>query len=384
MTIGRHLVDRLDFSLFVREAIYGRGVTITPQTSCQMADYDDASAHVTWDDMVQTNTDVLTGREFPTKQEIARQSMTLTYTEPRTKPNTIAGLLGLAMGGIPVATKDPNALAYRHALSLGGATSLPSISVRTLYDHPRYDPETASGTVFRYDGVKVSTITLSNNGAYWQLAATLMGSGSRPMLRVAQATAPSATPTVVEEPWLRWGDTHIYLRPLTTGRTALSPTPIQRSANLLGGAPSDRTIDLSCWTRSLSLTLNNNFATDAGYRACSGVNRENLHSTRREITGEITFDVDSSFERDAIRAYMQQYNMGLEIDCAARSVMTPTSTMRYGFSILLPAARLTQITRGEQDTLENLTYAFTALDDRVNQPMYAWAYTQRSRYLGAA
>jgi hypothetical protein len=382
MTIGRHLVDRLDFSLFNREAIYGRGVAINSTTSCQMSDYDDASPHITWDDMVQTNTDVLTGREFPTKQEIARQSMTMTYTEPRTKPNTIAGLLGLAMGGVPIATKDPNASAFRHALRLGGATSLPSISIRALYDRPVYHVPTATGTVFRYDGVKVSTLTLSNNGAYWQLAATLMGSGRRTPLGVPTTT--TVLPAVVEEPWLRWGDTTIYLRPLSAGTLTVPTTPTQRSPNLVGGTPVSTTINLSCWTRSISVTINNNFATDAGYRACSGMFRENLHSTRREITGEITFDVDNSFERQAIQTYLQQYNMGLEIDCAARTVILPTSTMRYGFALLLPAARLTQITRGQQDQLENLTYAFTALDDRVNQPLYAWAYNRRNRYLGAS
>jgi hypothetical protein len=381
MTIGRHLVDRLDFSLFMREAIYGQGVRVDSASSCQMTDYDDASPHITWDDMVQTNTDVLTGREFPTHQEIARQSVTFTYTEPRTKPNTIAGLLGLAMGGIPVASKDPNANAWRHRLTMGGATSLPSMSIRALYDRPQYDAATGTGTIFRYDGMKVSTITLSNNGAYWQLAATLMGSGIRRVLRVP--TDPLYLPSVVEEPWLRWGETKIYLRPLRAGTLTVPLTPAQRSANLVGGTPVQSTIDLSCYVRSISLTLNNNFATDAGYRACSGLFRENLHSTRREITGELTFDVDDAFERQAIQTYLQQYNMGLEIDCAAATTILATSSMRYGFSLLLPAARLTQITRGQQDQLENLTYAFTALDDRVNQPLYAWAYNRRQRYLGA-
>jgi hypothetical protein len=379
MTIARHLVDRLDFSLFMREPIYGGGVAMTPAAACQMSDYSDDSPHIQWDDMVQRNDDVLTGREFPTHAEIARQSMTMTYTEPRCKPNTIAGLLGLAMGGIPVATKDPNAPVYRQALTMGGATSLPSISVRAMYDRPTYDVPSKSGTIFNYAGVKVSTITLSNNGAYWQLAATLMGSGKRTPVGVPKPPLPA----VVEEPWLRWGDTKIYLRPLKAGTLTIPKAPAQRSVNLVGGTPVSTNIDLSCWTRSISITLNNNFATDAGYRACSGMFRENLHSTRREITGELTFDVDNSFERQALLTYLNQYNMGLEIDCAAATPITPTSTMRYGFSLLIPAARLSQVTRGEQDTLENLTFSFTALDDRVNAPLFAWTYGRRSRYLGA-
>ena len=225
MTIARHLVDRLDMSLFMREPVYGRGVPLNPQTACQMSDYDDASPHITWDDMVQANTDVLTGRGSNETGD-CRQSMTMTYTEPRTKSNTIAGLLGLAMGGIPVATKDRNASAFRHRLTMGGATSLPSISVRALYDRPVYHAPSATSTVFRYDGVKVSTITLSNNGAYWQLAATLMGSGRRVMERVPST---STSPTVVDEPWLRWGDTQIYLRPLVSGRLTVPPVPTQRA-----------------------------------------------------------------------------------------------------------------------------------------------------------
>lgn len=371
MVIERHLTDKIDMSLFVREAVYNQGVTPFLAGSCRMSDFDDASPHVTWDDTVQTNNDVLTGLEWPTHQEIARQSMTMTYTEPRTKPNTIAGLLGLAMGGIPQATKPGPSAAYRHALTLAGATELPSIAVQVNYDQAQV------GTSWRYHGVKVSTITLSNNGAYWQLAATLMGSGKR-LSTVNTLPAPLA---VIPEHWLRWGDTRLYLRPLTAGTLVLPTVPAQGAPNLSGGTTTG-VIDMSCWVRSCSLTVNNNFVADDGYKPCSGLIRHNLQGSRREITVELTFDVESTYEVRALDNYLSQYNMGLEIDCMSTESVQPGTAMTFGFNVIVPAARITRVTRGQQNTLENLTYAATALDDRVNDPLVAWVWNRRPQYLG--
>jgi hypothetical protein len=371
MVLERHLVDRIEMSLFRREAVYGQGVSPYDAAGvCQMTDFDDASPHVTWDDTLQANNDVITGKEFPTHQEIPRQSFGMTYTEPRCKPNTIAGLLGLTMGSVFASQRDGSRNAYRHALRLGGATTLPSIAVHVSYDRATIE------TGFRYYGVKCSSLTLSNNGPYWQLAATLIGSGRR----VNDTPNATITPPVAEN-WVRWGDTRFFMRPLTSGVIVPPTAPTQRAMNLSGGATTGA-IEISPYMRSFTVTLNNNLAAESGYRPWSGAYRANFHGTRREITSEITFDVDDAYEARYLDNYFKQYNIALEVDCGSVDVIVAGGVYRWGFQLLFPALRLTRVARGQQDMLDNITYSAIALDDRTNAPMYAWIYNQRPRYLG--
>jgi hypothetical protein len=370
VALERHLVDRIEASFFRREAVYGQGVSpYNAGAACQLTDFDDASAHVVWDDMLQANTDVLTGREFPTHQEIPRQSMTMTYTEPRTKPNSLAGMLGLTMGAVPYTVQDGTRNAWRHLLRMGGATSLPSMVV-----HASYDRGTAK-TGFLYRGVKCSTITLSNNGAYWQLAATLIGSGRR------VGDTPNVSIVPIQENWLRWGDTRFFLKPLPTGaRLSVPSGTVQRSSSL-GTVGTGGVLELSPFMRSFSVTLNNNLAAEAGYRPFTGAVRGNFHAARREITAEITFDIDSAHEAGYLDNYLSQKNLALEVDCASYAPIITGGVFRWGFSLIFPALRLTRLARGQQDQIETLTYSALALDDGVNAPMTAWVYNRRPRYL---
>src|SRR5215475_11138326 len=117
MTLQRSYARQLMLSLFDKEAAYDQGPSgWTSSSACLMQDMDDASAVVQWDDMVQANADVITGREFVTHQEIARYSTRLTYTEPRCKPNTLAGLMGLTLGTVASA-QDGSETAYRHKIT---------------------------------------------------------------------------------------------------------------------------------------------------------------------------------------------------------------------------------------------------------------------------
>ena len=280
------------------------------------------------------------------------------------------------MGAPPVATRDGTKLAWRQALTMGSGTQMPSIIVHMLYDRLRMTPQ--------YLGMKCSTITLNNNGQYWQLAATLLGSGFR-----NSTVRPSLPLPVVQENWLRWGDTRVFIRPLSAGRIVVPTTPTQNTNNLTGGTvsfPGDtlRVAPPSSCRRfcaAFSMTLNNNFATEAGYRAGGRLLRTQLHAARREITVEFTFDIESTQERNSLLTYLNQYNMGLEVDCSSIQLIHNGGTMRYGFCLFFPCLRVTSVVRGQEDQLENLTYTCLALDDRLNDPMYAWTYNSRERYL---
>jgi hypothetical protein len=256
---------------------------------------------------------------------------------------------------------------------MGQATALPSIGVQVVHDQGQYRA--------RYYGVKCSSLTLSNNGPYWQLAATLMGSGYRGSHDVPAGLV------VHREPWMRWGDTRVWISPLTGGRLVVPSGPVQNAQSLSGGivAPPYQgvspAIELSAFLRSFSCTINNNFAAESGYRAGSGVYRRHLHAARREITTEFTFDIDHTQEVSSIYSYLQQWNVALEIDCTSTQPVDTNSYNRYGFSLIFPALRMTSVARGQEDQIETFTMGATAFDDGLNAPMYAWGYNRLGRYL---
>src|SRR5262245_7155058 len=112
---GRHYEDQLMLTLFRQEAAYNLGPHYWPGSGCGMKDFVDDAAHERWEDVIADDDGVLHGAEYPTVQEISRQEWQLTYREPRTKPNSLAGLLGLTLGGVS-SVQDGGTMAHRHRL----------------------------------------------------------------------------------------------------------------------------------------------------------------------------------------------------------------------------------------------------------------------------
>src|SRR5258706_3563318 len=108
MALQRHEVDKLMASLFSKESAFDGGPAgWAANEACSLSEFDDGSAHsfFNFDDTIQNDDDVVVGSEYLTKQEIVRQGVSGTYTEPRIKPNTLAG--GLATShGIVTSTQD--------------------------------------------------------------------------------------------------------------------------------------------------------------------------------------------------------------------------------------------------------------------------------------
>lgn len=360
MALQRAYIKQLMLSLFDKEASYNAGPAGWTSTSaCSMTDYTDSASYEEWDDTIQGNNDIITGHEFTTHQELVRQSMRFTYTEPRTKPNTLAGLMGLSLGTV-TSTQDGALAAFRHKLTPAGSTSLPSIAAQTLRD---------SGVQRRYNGVKGDGFQLNENGPYFQFQSTMVGSGSR-------VTAADAFVAFVPEDWIRWGDATIFLKDTAGTPITIPATPSQAAANL-GGAEVNFSTRVLTW----NLQWMNNLAPDMGYRASTGMVRQNFHSTRRRGTIGMKFEVDGTSEATDLNYYLNQTQLAIEMRVSSGVLIAATGAFFYGFTIIIPRVQLTSMPRSQTSEFENLEFMGEIMDDLTNPALNVWVYNAKSTYL---
>jgi hypothetical protein len=360
MTLQRSYARQLMLSLFDKEATYDAGPSgWTSNSACLMQDMDEASAVVQWDDLVQANADVITGREFVTTQEIARYSTRLTYTEPRCKPNTLAGLMGLCLGTI-AATQDGSETAYRHKITKATSVALPSIAGQVKHE---------GGDQRLYTGLKGEQFTFAINGAYFSFGCGLVGSGKRG----SSATAFVAS---ISEHWLRVGDAKFFIK--DTGGSAISTSgaPTQGSANL-GGSE----VNLSTRVRTFSLTWNNAPAVEAGYRASTGLYRGDFYPVRRASGVQLSFDCDTADEATRLGNYLSQTQLAFEVNVDSGVLVDPDGAFKYGLIVIIPRLQLKPLVRGATDEMETLMFDGEVMDDGTNSELVAYVYNAQAAYL---
>ena len=366
MALERAYLRNLMLSLGDQEASYDAGISSwAAPFAHSLMEYPDSSAHEQYDDMVQPNNDLVTHYEFSTHQEIVRQSVRIAYEEPRLKVNTFAGLLALTLG-VPVTTQDGVLTAYRHKLIPASSTGLPSIAAQVKRD---------GGSQYKYTGIHADGFVLSNNGAYWQGASTLVGSGTR-------VVAADAFPAFFDENWLLWGDGYLWI--LDTGGTPAVPgtpitipaTPVQLATNLGGGA-----VELGTRTRGFTLNWNNNLEADLGYKMGGGRVRKQFYPTRRTATVTIQFEIDSATEATEIAYYLSQKQMAMELQISAGNLIAAGGAFRYGLTIILPRVQFMAPTFSQAGQLENISFEANVMDDKSNPACIAYAYNSVAAYL---
>jgi hypothetical protein len=343
------------------EATYGAGPALWtfPATS-SFTQYDEASIQQ-WDDMIADDADLITGFEGITQQEIARQSVRFTYTETRTKPHTLASMLGLTLGTI-VGTQDGALAAYRQKATPGSSLALPSIGVQALHD---------GGVQYKYTGVKADSCELSMTQAepYLRSSTVLIGSGSR-------VIAADAFPVSVTENWLRMGNAKLYLKDTAGTPITIPPTPSQTVANL-GGSEVDISSRVLGWT----LRWQNNLVPDFGYRPGGGDVRTSLHPTRRSATISIRLQVDSTDEATYLAYYTAQNRLALELNLKMTTLLAVGGAMFPGLIVLIPRVQFRPFTRAQTNQLEDLQLEATVFDDKTNPMMAAFIYGTQAVYL---
>lgn len=357
--VGRHYQDQIMMSLFSREATYDAGVAVSSSTTCSLRDFDDASPHEEWDDLVDDDAPLVHGEEYRVVQAIVRQSVSLTYREPRAKPNSLAGLIGLALGSI-TSVQDGMAAAWRHKLTKAASVQMPSISLHTRH---------ALGSQYRYTGVKSDGFTLAANGAYLSLSVPLIGSGSR-------ARASDTFPPAVDEAWLRWGDAHVYWveAPMPI---ALPTDPVQGATNLGGGATEISTRLL----RQFEIVHGSHLLEQMGYRPSSGRVRAHLHPERRETRLTLELEVDVDLEETEIDRYFNQAKMALELNVDSGLLIDAAGTYRYGLVLIIPRLQWRRVRYDEEHQLETVVLEGQVLADQTNPEIVVWVYNAQPAYL---
>lgn len=360
MAWQRHVLDQLMLSLFDKEASYDAGPAAWANANaCSLLEFDDASAHEEWDDEQAYNEDVAT-REFPNKSEIVRQSVRLTYTESRAKPNSLAGLMALALGSVTSA-QDAALIAYRHSLSPAAANALPSIGAQVKREN---------GRQYKYTGIKSDSYTLSyNNQGYLQLVVPLIGSGSR-------ATAADAFAASISESWLRWGDAKLFVKDTAGTAISIPATPAQGSSNLGGG-----NVDLSSRVLDFSHVFTNGLNAALGYRAGGGKVRKNLHPAKRSATVTLRLEADDTTEAAELDYYLNHASLALELNLDSGSVIAGGGVFKFGLILIIPLLSLTSLPRTHEAEREVLTMEGRVKDDGTNPVVRAYVYNAQSTYL---
>ena len=288
-----------------------------------------------------------------------RQSVRWTYTEPRVKPNSLAGLLGLSLGTI-ASTKDGAFNAWRHKLTPASPVALPSIGAQIAHQN---------SSQYEYKGVKANGFTLWRNGAYLTLESPLIGSGTR-------AASSTTFPASVTESWLHWGDCNLWLKDTDGTAITIPTTPTQGSTNLGVGA-----VNVSKRVRTFEIDHPNNLLDQMGYRPSTGKVRGHLHTAKRETTLRLGFDVATDREAEELDWYLSQHKMAFEINGDSGTVIAGGGTFKFGFIVLIPRLQIRRIPRSEEDEFDVLTIEGRVMDDKTNPVAVAFVYNGQSTYL---
>jgi len=363
MALQRHEADKLMLSLFDKEAAYDAGPAAwLAANACSMIDYDgDGGAHsfFSFDDTIQGDDDVQIGNEYQTKQEIVRQSVSGSYKEPRTKPNTLAGLLGLSHGTI-VSAQDAALTAYRHKITPAAPLSLPSIGVQGKFEN---------GRQYHFTGIKSNGYTFERNGAYWSFETNMVGSGKR-------VTASDAFVASITENWLRVGDAKVFIKD-TAGTPISIPAAPAQGANNLGASQ----VDISTRVRSFSHKWENNLELEAAYKLSSGMLRKDPLPNRRAGTLSFSIECDSSTEATELDYYLLQAKLALEVNIDSGVVIAGGGAFKFGAIIIFPRFQLQPFKRTEDAQQELLEYEARLFADGTNPPVVAWVYNAQSQYM---
>lgn len=358
MALERDFVKQFMISHGDKEATYDAGPALwTAGAANSLIDWEPFDP--IWNDTHQSDTDVVTGRELQSVHKLVRQSVTLAYNEPRTKPHSLAAFMGLSLGTI-TSTQDGTLTAYRHKIIPSSSIALPSIAAQVKYD---------GGTQWKYTGLKGDGFTLENNDAFFRFQSPMIGSGTR-------VTAADAFPAAISEDWLLWGNSSLYLKNTAGTPITVPPTPSQSTANL-GGSE----VNLSSYMIRFMVQCQNNLQPDMGYRPSTGKVRQNFHPTRRVGSVTMQFETDSATEADELNYYINQSQLALELTINSGTVVAAGGVFNYGMVLLIPRVQIRELARTATQQLENLTYTMDIMEDGTNPYIVPFVYNATASYL---
>lgn len=346
--------QRLAMCLFTKETAYDAATTINATNACEMYGFDSqVPAPGESDELVDDGGDLIQNSEFPTSQEILRQGFGMSYSEPRVKPNTLAGLGNLVLGARSSA-QDAALAAYRHILTpVSWPTQLPSMNLIAK-----------GGTQWLFKGVIGKSLTLDfKDDGFVGLNVELLGSGSR-------ATDAAAFPAKITESWIKTTQCKVWLE--NGASIAIDATPVQEVESISSGTP----VDLKLRFRKGQFKWDNDPFTNYGYG--SAVRQEALQGAMRKASfGFSMLYVDDT----ELNHYLNQTTLAIELD-AAGAVIAGGGTFKYGCQLIIPAMKLKKVGKaGKAGEFFTQDYEATLINDGSNPLARLVVYTAKAAYL---
>ena len=342
---------RIMLGLYKKEVTYNAGTAVTATEACEMSGFD--SEPRDWPDEVVDDAGEMTGSEFPTTQEILRQGVTLPYSEPKAKPNSLAGLGALVMGTI-VSTQDAALIAYRHKIT-PAATATPLPTIRA---------EVKDGTQWGFNGILGNSLKISGKeNGFIGIEAALVGSGTR-------ATSAAAFPAKISESWLKTTQMKIWLE--TGAQILIDAVPTQDAENISSATPDD----LKLRIKSFEWEWDNAPYLNFGYG--SAVLQEADKGPKRSCKLSFSLLYDSDAE---LTYYTGQELAAIEFD-AKGALIAAGGTMFFGMSLIVPAFKLKKIgLKGKSGDFLSQDFEATILSDGVNPVSTLFVYNAKTGYL---
>lgn len=348
---------QLMMSFYKKETNYNAGVTMNGTNGCALSGYDSDPAD--WNDQVESDAEEINGSEFPTVQEILTQGVSIPYSEPRAKPNSLAGIAALVLGNI-VTTQDGALAAYRHRFTpIAAGTRLPSIQV-----------EEKAGSQWAYTGVVGKSMKISGKeGGFISLAAQLIGSGSR-------ASSATAFPAVIVESWLKTTQMKVWME--TGANISIGATPVQDAEDISSATPDI----LSLRLRNFDFEWDNDNYLNFGYG--SNVLQENDKGAMRKATLTFTMLYDDNAGGDTeLNYYLNQDIAAIEFD-AKGALIAGGGTMFYGMDLIVPAFKIRKVgKKGKSGDWLTQDFEATIMNNGVNPIVDLSVYNAKAAYLAA-
>jgi hypothetical protein len=355
-TLKMRYVDQLALSLFDKEASFDAGPGgLTISSANSLAGFDGI---VQTPDTVVDDREGVSGYEMPTDQVVEKKDWMLDLSFPKVKPNDLAGLAALHLGGMSV-TQDAELTAYRHKLTpVAIGTALPSIGA--LYKEGDYQ-ELAKG-------IKSDSFNLKMNGAWFSLASKLMGSGTR-------ASDATSFPAKITESWLRSGSVSGLW--IETGANITIGTPDQAGEAISSATPDDLTSRLL----DFEFVHNNALRGDLGYEPGGGTVRSDLDYGRRSGSVKMVVKRDSTTYAAEMGYYDNQDDVAVHLSCVMGSLVAVGGAYYWGFELIIPLIKLKPIVKGVQDDFHTITLEGDIFDDGTNDEVILYVYNAQAAYL---
>ena len=339
-------------SLFLKEATYDAGVTMSSANACSLSNFE---LDTTWDDMVVNDKGEVTGKEHGYDQELIGQGVKFTYKEPKVKPNSLAGFGALALGAI-TSTKDGAYSAWKHKITpVAVGTALPSIQLEELF----------GGLQYAYKGVKCNTLKISGEeGGLLQMEAGLIGSGTR-------ATSATAMAAAITESWIKLHACKVWLE--SGANISITATLVQDAEDISSATPDNLYPRLKNfeWTWDNALEGQPGFGgagvfqdADYGRRKCD------LKFTLRFLNGtELAY-------------YTSQAACAIEFDLKG-AIVVASSAMYFGMQLIVPRFKLkpTPLPKGGPNDTLTQDFDCEVFDDGTNAASIIEVYNGQAAYL---